>query len=43
MSTQQRMSGTGSIRTGASNYNNTSGGNSAAYPPPNRSTRGGRY
>jgi hypothetical protein len=43
MGTQQRM-GAGNTRTTVSN-NNTSGGfgNSAAYPPPNRSTRGGRY
>jgi hypothetical protein len=43
--TQQRM-GAGNTRAPASNYNNnTSGGfgNNAAYPPPNRSTRGGRY
>jgi hypothetical protein len=44
MGTQQRM-GAGNTRTSVPNYNNTSGGfgNSAAYPPSNRSTRGGRY
>ncbi|CAF2918409.1 unnamed protein product [Rotaria sp. Silwood2] len=42
--TQQRT-GVSNNRPTASNYNNTSGGfsNSGAYPPPNRSTRGGRY
>lgn len=42
---QQRM-GAGNIgRAPISNYNSSSGGfgNNSAYPPPNRSTRGGRY
>ncbi|CAF3845634.1 unnamed protein product [Rotaria sordida] len=41
----QQRTGLGNTRPTASNYNNTSGGfsNSSAYPPPNRSTRGGRY
>ncbi|CAF0822381.1 unnamed protein product [Rotaria sp. Silwood1] len=44
MGTQQRT-GVGSNRPTASNYNSTYGGvsNSSAYPPSNRSTRGGRY
>jgi len=44
MGTQQRMGG-GSTRTPIANYNSSSGGfgNNVAYPPPNRSTRGGRY
>jgi hypothetical protein len=47
MGSQQRMGGgsSGNSRPAVSNYSSTSGGfgNSAAYPPPNRSTRGGRY
>lgn len=37
--------GAGNTRTPISNYKSSSGGfgNNAAYPPPNRSTRGGRY
>ncbi len=44
MGTQPRM-GAGNPRPVASNYSSTSGGfgNSAAYPAPSRSTRGGRY
>jgi hypothetical protein len=42
---QQRMGPGNAGRTPISNYNTSSGGfgNNAAYPPPNRSTRGGRY
>jgi hypothetical protein len=42
---QQQRPGAGSTRTPVSNSNNSSGGfgNSAAYPPPGRSTRCGRY
>jgi hypothetical protein len=48
MGAQQRTSGGmggGPTRTPVSNYSSTTGGfgNNAAYPPPNRSTRGGRY
>ncbi|CAF0826318.1 unnamed protein product [Rotaria sordida] len=44
MGTQQRI-GAGNARTPISNYKSSSGGfgNNAAYPPSNRSTRGGRY
>ncbi|CAF0872326.1 unnamed protein product [Rotaria sp. Silwood1] len=44
MGTQQRV-GAGNTRTPINNYSSSSGGfgNNAAYPPPNRSTRGGRY
>jgi hypothetical protein len=44
MGTQQRI-GAGNTRTAISNHNISSGGfgNSAAFPPPNRSARGGRY
>lgn len=46
MGTQQRMGGTTTMsRSGGSSYPSSSGGygNSAAYPPPNRTTRGSRY
>ncbi len=42
----QRMGGGGgNTRTPITNYNSASNGfgNNTAYPPPNRSTRGGRY
>ncbi len=48
MGAQQRAGGGmggGSTRTPINNYNSSTGGfgNNAAYPPSNRSTRGGRY
>jgi hypothetical protein len=49
MGNQQRMgpgmSGGNTGRTPITNYKSSSGGfgNNAAYPPPNRATRGGRY
>lgn len=39
MSTQTRGGASGNTRTSGS----FGGSNNAAYPPPNRSTRGGRY